>query len=197
MLEDLIAIQEARLAAAKKALSGEMDKKLRKNLVEESRNIYILFMQVGVPQASEKMQAFVADLAKSPQPETQEIGRHQAFQLRVMEIVQSQPEDATEILAELKQFVEAEKKSVDAYDTAAEVCGALQAVATLRAGLTEALTFLGETYKDNPDEKIAARAKGHLDLAKAMQIDLSSKFEAVIKRSPRPTNSYWRHSRNC
>jgi thiol-disulfide isomerase/thioredoxin len=184
MLADLIAIQEARLAAAKKALSGELDKDVRKNLVEESRNIYILFMQVNVPQASEKMHAFVADLVKSPQPDTQEIGRHQAFQLKVMEIVQSQPEDASEIIAELKQFVEAEKKSVDAYETAEEICGALRAVQALQSGLVEALTFLGETYKDNPDESVAARAKGHLDLAKAMQIDLPSKFEAVIQKKP-------------
>ena len=183
-LEDLIQIQEARLAAARKALSLEMDKQQRKSLVEAARNIYILFMQVRVPQASEKMHAFVDELAKSPQPDTQEIGRHQAFQLKVMDIVQDQPQDATEILAELKQFVQAEKNSVDAYDTAAEVCGALQAVQALRAGLGEALTFLGETYKDNPDEKVAARAKGHLDLAKAMQLELSSKFEAVIQKEP-------------
>ena len=184
VLADATAIQEARLAAARKALlSGELDGRTRTAVVTATMQIFRLLAQFGVPDAKERYEAFTADLAASDDPELAEIGRLTQSELRLRTMMESDPPDGEAIAAEVKQLVAAEKESVSAFILGMKVCQALEGAAeqipTLRPQLADLLAFLGTSYEKNAQEQIAAGAKQHQERARAWQQDLFGKVDAV------------------
>ena len=185
VLADAIAIQEARLAAGKRALAGKLDKTTRAAVVNAIMQIHELLAQMGVRDAFERIEAFNQELIDSKDPELAEIGRLQGFRLRVMKIMSSEPKDASEIADEVKQLVASEKDSVNAFVLATQVCDAINEVAesaaALRPGLVEMLTVLGSNFKENSEKQVASRAQAHLDLARAWEIDVFGKCDEAAQ----------------
>jgi thiol-disulfide isomerase/thioredoxin len=187
-LEDLVAMQEARLEAGKRALAGGLDERTRTALLNAMQEIHILFLRIGLPDANDRLNNFAAELAASKDPAVAEAGRLRQFEVRIMDILRRQPKEADEIVMEIKQLVEAEKSSAAAFEAATQICGVLEQIAQeqpdMRPGLIEALLFVGNAYKGNADAKVAERAKGHLSLVKRIQLDLPGKLNAVLEDKP-------------
>ncbi len=166
VLADATAIQEARLAAAKRALGDrKLDERTRNAVLRVCMQIHELLAQIGVRDARERYEAFVADLAASDDPALAESGRLQGFQLRIKTLMSKGPLNVAAVTAEVKQLVTDEKESVGAFVLGTAVCEGLDQMAVetsaARPALIELLTFLGTTYEKNEEPQIAAGAKQH------------------------------------
>ncbi len=184
VLADATAIQEARLAAAQRALvSGKLDDRTRAAVIRACMQIYELLAQLQVPDAKERYEGFIADLAGSDDPQLAEVGRLRQSQFRLQTLMSGDPPDGSAIAAEVKKLVADEKESVGAFVLGSSVCDGLnnmaEATSALRPALIELLTFLGATYEKNAEEQIAAGAKQHQELARAWGQDLFGKCDAV------------------
>lgn len=189
VIADAIAIQEARLAAAKKALAGKLDKPRRNAVVQVIRQIHQIFLQAEHPEARQRIEQFAQELAKSEDPDLAEMGRLEGFGLRVTDILGREPEDATEVVAQIKQLVTDEKESIGAFIASSQVSemllqGSARGAPGLRAGAIEALTFLGTTYQEHPQKEVAQMAQQHLDTARMATIDIEGKLTAVREGEP-------------
>ncbi|MEX2026840.1 MAG: hypothetical protein WEH44_06055, partial [Pirellulaceae bacterium] len=189
VLADATAIQEARLAAARRALqSGTLDDRTRNAVVRVVMQIFDIMGKLGVPDAKERYEGFIGDLTESDDPQLAEIGRLQQSQLRIQTLLSVDPPDGDAIAAEVKDLIANEKESLSAFMLASSVCEVLSQLAeragTLRPPLIELLTFLSTTYEKNEEPQVAAVAQQHQEQARAWQQDLFGKCEAAAAGEP-------------
>ena len=178
-LADYVAIQDSRLAAARKLMTfSNIPREAKGNMLQLMIEIHQGFLVNEIPGAEERLEAFAAELSGNKDPEIAEIGRAQAFDIAVNKLANQEPPpaDGQEVVAEMEKFVEAAKGSAIGFGASAQKCMELQgikgATPKFQHDLIVELKKIAERYKENPDEELSAQANKILKIAGILEAEV-------------------------
>ncbi|MGI8978726.1 MAG: TlpA family protein disulfide reductase [Pirellulaceae bacterium] len=178
---DYLAIQESRLAAARKLLTFRIPKEAKFGILQLMMEIHQGFIENKVPEAEQRLEAFAQELSGHKDPEVAELGRVQAFDIAINKLAKQDPPpaDGKEVAAEIEKFVEAAKGSPIGFMVAGRKCMELQAIdgATkqFQLDLVEELKKVATRYGESSVPQIAAQAKQVLEMAGIFEAEIEIK----------------------
>jgi thiol-disulfide isomerase/thioredoxin len=178
---DFIAIQDSRLAAARKLMTYKIPPQAKIGLLQLMMQIHQGFLENKIPGAEERLESFAKELSDSKDPEIAEIGRVQTFDIAINKLAKKEPPpaDGKEVVTEIEKFVESAKGSPTAFMAAFQKCLELQsldgATQQFQHDLIDELRKIAERYKESPIEQISAQAKQILEVAGIFDAEIEIK----------------------
>ncbi len=178
---DYLAIQDSRLAAARKLLTFRIPKEAKFGILQLMMEIHQGFIENKVPEAEQRLEAFAQELSGHKDPEVAEIGRVQVFDIAINKLAKQDPPpaDGKEVVAEIEKFVEAAEGSPIGFMMAGQKCMELQALGgatrQFQLDLLEELKKVAERYQKSSDPRTAAQAKQVLEMAGIFEAEIEIK----------------------
>ena len=177
---DYLAIQDSRLAAARKLLTYRLQDEIKFDILQMMLGIHQGFIDDKVQGAEERLEAFAKELSSHKDPNIAEFGRMQEFDIAVNKLAHQTPPpaDGKDVVAAIEKYVIAAKGSPAAFMAAARKCVELQeikgATPAFQKDLIEEIKKIAERYKDSPIRQIAVQAKEILETSGifAAQVDI-------------------------
>jgi len=161
-LEDFQRIQNARIMAGEKILSSDTDEQMKLDVLQAMQEIYLIYMQAGVPGASQGLQAFADNMAGRKDATLSQYGQLLQFQLRLSQMINQPTTTGEDIEAEVKKLLEQYR---DASPTAQQNALMLAASVTemleqngMRDEAVRVQRLIADDLKQNKDPKIAEQA---------------------------------------
>ena len=111
-IQNFIAMQNARLDAAKKVLTLKPDQKTKERVVAAAMEILTIFNQARVPGAAAQRLAFAKVLVKETDPDMARIGRFLIFESNLSQLAREPLSDGKEVIAQVEELLAAEKEPV-------------------------------------------------------------------------------------
>lgn len=162
---DFLAIQDSRLAAARKLLTFPIPPQAKMGLLQLTLEIHQALIAQKIPGAEDRLAAYAKELRGSKDPQMAEIGRVQEFDIAVNKLATQDPPpaDGKEVAAEIQKFVDAAKDSPVSFMVGARKCMELQrqegATEAFKQDMLEQLKKVAASFTDNSEPQVAAQAK--------------------------------------
>ena len=171
-LQDFVAIQSARLDAGKKVLALNPDEQTKQKVVQASMEILMIFNRVGVPTAGAQRLAFAKLLVNDPDKDIARLGRFMIFDANVGKILSQPLSDGKEVVAQVKQLLEAEKDGIspDALELANQASELLRQQG-MKEDAVVILELIATTAQNDP--KLADQAERFSTHAKIVKADVT------------------------
>lgn len=178
-LADYVAIQDSRLAAARKLMTfQQIPREAKGDMLQLMIEIHQGFLVNKVPDAEERLEAFAAELSGNKDPEIADLGRAQAFDIAINKLANQEPPpaDGKEVVAEMEKFVKAANGSPIGFGASAQKCMELQgikgATPEFQHDMIVELKKIAERYKENPDGQVSAQANQILKIAGILEAEV-------------------------
>ncbi len=168
---DFLAIQDSRLAAARKLLNFRIPPQAKQGLLELMMEIHQNFIDNKIVGAEQRLEDFAQELSNHKDPQIADIGRAQAFDISINKLAKQDPppEDGKEVAAAIEKFVEESKGSPVGFIAPLQKCFELQempgATKQFQQDMIEQLTKVATRYKDSPEKQLSAQATQILEMA--------------------------------
>jgi thiol-disulfide isomerase/thioredoxin len=178
---DFLAIQDSRLAAARKLLTNSLPTETKGRLLQLMLEIHHAFIENKIPGAEQRLEAFAEELSGHKDPEIAQLGRVQAFDIAVNKLAKQDPPpaDGKEVAAEIEKFVAAAKGDPIGFMVAGQKCIELQradgATTQFQHDLIDELKKIATRYQDSPVKEISAQAKQVLEMASILAAEIGLK----------------------
>jgi thiol-disulfide isomerase/thioredoxin len=173
--QEFLSLMNARIATVELLLEKDLDTQTQTQAVALALQTFALLEQIGVPGTRGKVLTFSTNLAKSKKPDLSRLGRQMLFSYDIGEIMNRSPENTTEVVTRVDDFLKAESAELS-LDSLAQAAGVAEQLA--RAGQQKdavaVLTKVGETAAASKDPAIAASADKYRDLATLFDLDLQT-----------------------
>lgn len=105
-IEDFLRIQNARIMAGEKILASDTDEQMKLDVLQAMQEIYLLYMQIGVPGAPQALKAFADNMASRKDPTLSQYGELLQFQLRISQMLGQPTTTGDDIEAEVKKLLD-------------------------------------------------------------------------------------------
>jgi thiol-disulfide isomerase/thioredoxin len=176
--DDYVAIQDSRLAAARKLLTLKIPPQMKSGLLQLMMQIHQEFLQNKIPGAEERLEAFAQELGGNKDPQIAEIGRIQAFDIAINKLAKTDPppEDGTEVAAAIEKFAKDAGSSQMSWTAAASKCMELKdlrgASKQFRLDMVGGIKKLAELLRKNPDKSISSQADAIVKKAESFDVEI-------------------------
>jgi thiol-disulfide isomerase/thioredoxin len=183
--KEFTSLMNARVATVEKLLEKDLDEQTQTQAVTLAMQTFALMQQVGIQGTHGKVVSFATNLAKSKKTDLSRLGRQMLFSLDVGESMERSPDDATEVVARVDEFLKAESAdlSTDALAQAAGVADQL-----LQAGMQKdalaVLNKVGDTAAASKDPELTAIAETYRDRAVLVELDLQTLARNLMAGEP-------------
>jgi hypothetical protein len=182
-IQNFIAMQNARLDAAKKVLTLKPDQKTKERVVAAAMEILTIFNQARVPGAAAQRLAFAKVLVKETDPDMARIGRFLIFESNLSQLAREPLDDGKEVIAQVEELLAAEKEPVSpqALQLAANA-STLLAEQRLTDDAVKVLELAAE--KAQTDPMLADLAEQIRTQAKIVKADISTVLVELLTGEP-------------
>jgi thiol-disulfide isomerase/thioredoxin len=154
----------------------------RREAAESKLSAVLNLARLGEPNADAELTAYSTRLTKDADPSIAQIGRSVLFSNKVAKM-QEGAGDPAPVLEELKSLLKDEDPEHIILGLGTRAAHALNQSGHVDAA-AEALTLLGNKYKNDPDEQIAKQAETLLKQASLVKLDLRGKLYALLSDKP-------------
>ncbi|MCU0876908.1 MAG: TlpA family protein disulfide reductase [Pirellulaceae bacterium] len=183
--QEFTSLMNARVAAVEKLLEKDLDEQTQTQAVTLAMQTFALMEQVGIPGTRGKVLTFATNLAKSKKTDLSRLGRQMLFSIDVGESMNRSPDDATDVVARVDEFLKAESAELSP-DSLAQAAGVADQL--LQAGLQKdalaVLKMAGDTAAASKDPAMAAIAETYRDRAVLVELDLQTLARNLMAGEP-------------
>jgi thiol-disulfide isomerase/thioredoxin len=183
--KEFVSLMNARIATVEKLLEKELDEQTQTQAVTLAMQTFALMEQIGIKDTRAKVLNFAANLAKSKKTDLGRLGRQMLFSIDIGESMNRSPDDATDVVARVDEFLKAESADLST-DSLAQAAGVADQL--LQAGLQKdallVLNKVGDTAAASKDPKIAAIAETYRDRAILVELDLQTLARNLMAGEP-------------
>ena len=105
-IEDFMRIQNARMAAGEKILASSTDEQMKLDVLQAMQQIFLVYMDAGVPGAAQRLKAFADNMAQRKDPTLSQYGKLLQFQLRLSQMMGQPTTTGADIEEEVQALLE-------------------------------------------------------------------------------------------
>ncbi|ADB16157.1 Redoxin domain protein [Pirellula staleyi DSM 6068] len=180
---DYIDIQASRLSAAEQVIASKPSAEERIRAFQAIHDVYRTRSTLQLPGARQELQDFATKLSKDADKEVARFGRIITFDMNVSALAQEGPDNAPQIVDQVKQLIAVDKQELDTLILCSQVCEVLAQMGA-REETISALKMVSEAFKDHPDERARNQAAMMADRAVVVEFDLGNKAADMVTGAP-------------
>jgi thiol-disulfide isomerase/thioredoxin len=178
-IDEILRLQQTRLATAKKALTLNPDERTKQRLIMAIYEIYSGLVRAGVPSARAQLTEFAKTLVRDKDPEVARFGRHLMFDANLTRLLNEPTTDAKAMQAEVDSLLAAEKGAltVETLELASQAAELL-----MQNGHSEDAAKVMESLATaaHEDPNLADAASRYSDRAVMIRADLSNLLTQML-----------------